>query len=70
MKKSYLAVRMLTMPVPAGSRVIGAVFNDKFPMGAVLVKFDETGLYGFVSNGVLNTCDQREARQYELILTK
>ena len=70
MKKSHFAVRMLTLTVPAGSRVIGAVSTDKFPLGAVLVKFDATGLYGLVSNGVFNTCDQREAREYDLSLSK
>lgn len=70
MKKSHFSVRMLTLTVPAGSRVIDAVSTDEFPLGAVLVKFNATGLYGLVTNGVLYTCDQREAREYDLSLTK
>lgn len=64
MKKSLLSTKMLSPVLPAGARVIDSVVTEKFPLGAVLVQFEATGLYALVSAGAVNTCDQRVAREY------
>lgn len=64
MKKSQIAPKLLTCTIPAGARAIDSVVTEKFPLGAVLVQFEATGLYALVSAGAVNTCDQRVAREY------
>lgn len=64
MKKSLLSTKMLSPVLPAGARVIDSVVTEKFPLGAVLVQFEATGLYALVSAGAVSTCDQRVAREY------
>lgn len=61
MEKSNIAAELLTNTIPAGARVIDSVVTEKFPLGAVLVQFETTGLYALVSAGAVNTCDQRVA---------
>lgn len=68
MEKSNIAAELLTNTLPAGARAIDSVVTEKFPLGAVLVQFEATGLYALVSAGVANTCDQRVAREYAATL--
>lgn len=68
MKKSLLSTKMLSPVLPAGARAIDSVVTEKFPLGAVLVQFETTGMYALVSAGAVNTCDQRVAREYAATL--
>lgn len=64
MTKSNFPASILSATTPAGATVIDAVCTDKYPLGAVLVRFDATGLYALVSAGAVSSCDQREAENY------
>ena len=70
MTKSNFTAKMLTATIPEGATVIDAVCTDKYPLGAVLVRFDATGLYALVSAGAVSSCSQLEAADYVKEMTK
>lgn len=63
MKAIKTPYKMLANIIPAHATVISSVSTAKFPIGAVLVRFDNTGIYALVGGGgMIASCDQNKAR--------
>ena len=56
--------RMLSLTIPKDADYIDVVTTDKFPLGSILIRFKNTGLYALLNNGAISSCNQSEAEQY------
>lgn len=66
MKKSAISLSMIAgnWKLPENITIIDVVTTKNYPLGAVLVQYNTTGLYGLWSSGISSPVDQKEAQAY------
>ena len=62
--KSIKNWRILSLTIPKDAVYIDVVTTDKFPLGSILIRFKNTGLYALLNNGAISSCNQEEAEKY------